>query len=168
MYPHLKPKPGFTRLTTDAYDPSGVIQPGEFVVANDLWYHRPIGESIKVPRGFITDFASIPKIVQLVPGFDVNGDSRPAAVLHDYLYCEVGKVDVWTGPMKLRAEYTREECDEIFAEALTVLKHNSFVVAAMYSGVAVGGWQYWGNRRKTPREDNYVPEAYDWVMSCDS
>ena len=58
--------------------------------SNDDWivdrpgvYHYD-GEVIEIPRGFVTDLASIPKGLRwLVP---VNGKHRLAALLHDYMY----------------------------------------------------------------------------------
>ena len=58
----------------------------EWVVLNPLvWEYG--GERITVPRGFITDLASIPRALRGLPNLDPNGLSRAPAVLHDFLYC---------------------------------------------------------------------------------
>lgn len=151
---------GFSRLRTDAYVPDGSIRPGEFVVVEPLTFTDADGNSLVVPRGFITDFASIPALVQLVPGFDVNGASRPAAVLHDWLYCESGRAMLQTESATFSLTFTRGECDGIFYDALRVLGHSRFVASSMYTGVRTGGWLYWDKARKYTRHDNYVGPSY--------
>lgn len=68
--------------------------------------HLGSGETITVPAGFVTDFASVPRIFWsiIAPG----GLHAAAAVVHDYLYrSEEG-----------RARYSRREADAIFLEAM--------------------------------------------------
>lgn len=58
----------------------------------DLWrFGAPLvwedgAETITVPRGFITDLASIPHLIDWLPDLDPNGLSRRPAALHDWLY----------------------------------------------------------------------------------
>lgn len=60
---------------------------------------------IKVPKGYVTDFASVPKVLRiLAKDFELF---NKAAILHDFLY--EGKLD-----------YTREECDLIYKDAMQV------------------------------------------------
>lgn len=54
------------------------------LMADLVWLEADV--EIRVPTGFITDFASVPRMFQWAPHFGVNGRSRKAAVLHDYLY----------------------------------------------------------------------------------
>jgi hypothetical protein len=54
------------------------------VVKPLIWVSR--GETITVPKGFITDLASIPRIFRNLPLLDVDGLSRRPAALHDWLY----------------------------------------------------------------------------------
>jgi len=124
-----------------------VYKSGEFVLLKPLIFSSLGAGIIEIPKGFITDFASVPKIVQLLPGFDVNGESRPAAVVHDYLYC-VQSVD-------------RNAADHILWEALADLGLNRILARMFWLGVRVGGWMYW-NKRNSP-EDNikdFVPESF--------
>ncbi len=58
-----------------------------------------------IPKGFRTDFASIPKAFRMI--VSPIGLHGKAAVLHDYL-CEYGYM-------------TRKEADEIFLEAMKIL-----------------------------------------------
>jgi len=92
-------------------------------------------ERIVVPRGFITDFASIPwPASMLIPK---SGRYNQAAVLHDWLYDRAGVLDNKT--------YTRAEADKIFLEAMTVLKVNKFKRWVMYRHVRVWSWIFWNN-----------------------
>lgn len=58
----------------------------------DLWrYGAPLvwdigPEIITVPKGFITDMASIPHALDWIPNLDRDGLSRRPAALHDWLY----------------------------------------------------------------------------------
>lgn len=76
-------------------------------------------EFIKVPVGFETDFASIPKCFQWL--FPPIGKYGKAAVVHDYLYC--------TGSV------TKEYADYVFYEAMGVLKVPNYIRRLMYYAV---------------------------------
>jgi len=92
---------------------------------------------IIVPAGFVTDFASIPRVAQVIIPKDVG---RRAAILHDWLYATNG----------CRGFFTRAQADAIFLEALGVL--NVFPPArwAMYSAVRLGGWWAWAAAKNKP------------------
>jgi hypothetical protein len=96
------------------------------------FYSAELDCTIWVPKYFITDFASVPRI----PFFYmvVGGKGKKAAVIHDFLYSgglvHVGGVD---------RVLTRAECDSVFAEALRATGYGALVVGIMYSGVHLGG-----------------------------
>ncbi len=101
--------------------------PGEWQVIYPLVYTSNDGDIYIVPTGMITDLASIPKLLR--PAIDRNGLSRPAAVLHDYLY--------------LIGSLSRKQADELFLEALLSCGVNSIVAKGMYWAVrAFGGGRY--------------------------
>jgi len=80
---------------------------------------------ITVPDGFVTDFASIPRIARfLITG---HGHDRWAAVVHDYLYS---------------VRYDRKMADAIFYEALLISEVNKIKARAMYRAVRTGGWMF--------------------------
>lgn len=83
---------------------------------------------IVVPPGFVTDFASVPRIPV---AWLVVGDTAIApAVVHDWLYT------VQT--------CTREQADKIFFEAMTAARcHSSWKRALMYSAVRWCGARAW-------------------------
>lgn len=88
------------------------------------------GDKIVVPKGFITDGASIPSAFWGWP-FDLSpwGAYAKAAVLHDWLYAQ--------------QNFTRLECDNVFLEAMEALNINSFKRNMMFKMVrwfAQGAW----------------------------
>jgi hypothetical protein len=105
----------------------------------NFWLHEKLeydvgekdsGERITVPEGFITDFASIPMVIQaLIP----KCVGRRAAIVHDFLYRTLGD----------DGRYARWECDRIFLEALGVLNVPAWRRYALYWGVRFGGWLTW-------------------------
>lgn len=104
--------------------------PGRWVLLDDLIWDD--GERrIVVPRGFVTDLASIPRIARGV--FDQNGRSRRAAVLHDYTYAV---------PLM-----TRAEADALFRRALATLGVGPIARAFYWSAVRTGGWNVWQVRK---------------------
>ena len=111
------------------------------LIGRNLWsvkesfeYHvgeYPSKEIIKVPIGFRTDFASIPRIFwMIISPIDKHGK---AAVIHDYCYSE--------------GLYSRKKCDRIFLEAMTVLKVNKIKRLIMYYNVRIFGYYAWVKRR---------------------
>ena len=79
--------------------------------------------TIIVPKGFITDFASVPRFLwSIFPPWDKYGK---AAVLHDYLYSY--------------QIFERKICDRIFYEAMTVLGVPWWKRKVMYLAVRVFG-----------------------------
>jgi hypothetical protein len=84
-----------------------------------------------VPEGFVTDFASVPRIPL---AFLLTGDSaHEAAVIHDRLYST--------------AEVTREVADAVFKEAAIASGEPSWKASLMYAGIRLGGWMAWNDHR---------------------
>jgi hypothetical protein len=100
------------------------------------------GKIIVVPRGFVTDFASIPRGLRSIVTKD--GPNRWAAILHDYLYSLGGK-----GPKGL----PRKVCDDMFMEAMIDLGVPMWKRKLMYRGVRAGGWYRWDERGKQTDEE---------------
>ena len=94
-------------------------------------------ESVAVPKGFITDFASIPWLFwSFLPSWGKYGK---AAVIHDCLYSTHYR--------------TRKEADDIFYEAMLVSGTKPWKAKIMYWAVRLFGWVAWrGNRKKIVAE----------------
>jgi hypothetical protein len=94
------------------------------------WYPNAGGPQyspVSVPVGFVTDFASIPRIFwSLLPP---DGSYTYAAILHDYLY--------WV------QDRPRETADEILKIAMQDLKIDTATVFAIYQAVRLAGQSAW-------------------------
>jgi Protein of unknown function (DUF1353) len=90
------------------------------------------GDTIDVPVGFRTDFASVPRVLWVfLPPWGRYGN---AAVIHDYLY--------WV------QSRSRQEADSILLEAMDVLGVSPLQKLPIYWAVRVAGWIAWrGNQR---------------------
>lgn len=99
-------------------------------------------ESVRVPLGFITDFASIPRgLWNLMPPIGLYGK---AAVIHDWLYQhQLVTID----PANCRL-VNRGEADEILNEAMGVLCVHRVTRWLIFAGVRTGGWVSWNRYRK--------------------
>ena len=81
------------------------------LIDNDYWevledytYETSIG-TIVVPKGFKTDYASVPKIFRNI--INTYGNHGRAAVVHDWLYSKNCEINI-----------TRAEADKIFLEIM--------------------------------------------------
>ena len=88
---------------------------------------------IKVPTGFVTDFASIPRLLWFI--LHPTGRYGKAAVIHDLCY---------RGHL-----FSRAISDAIFLEAMGVLKVSRWKRSVVYLAVRMGGYWAWkGNSGK--------------------
>lgn len=85
-----------------------------------------------VPRGFVTDYASVPRPLRLL--LPREGTYGNAAVLHDYLY--------W------RQDCTREQSDNIMVIAMMEAGVSESTLRALQLGVRLGGQGSWDTNRR--------------------
>lgn len=132
-----------SRFTQDAEPLGRFISADVFRLEEPMEYwvgEEGKGALVRVPKGFETDFASIPLVFQnLLSKFDV---SRRAAIVHDYLYRTHGKGGI----------YSREQCDKIFLEAMEILGVPWLRRKTMYRAVRLFGWTSWKQERATRTE----------------
>lgn len=91
---------------------------------------------VKVPVGFVTDFASIPRAFWSL--LRPDGDYAYAAVIHDYLY--------WTQPL------SRKQCDQIFKLAMLDFKVGEGEVQTIHTAVRAGGSGAWKENAKLKKQ----------------
>jgi hypothetical protein len=90
------------------------------------------GQTIEVPQGFETDFASVPRFFwRIVPPW---GRYSPAAVVHDYLY-QSGKL-------------ARAEADWVFLTLMQRLGVPAWKRNVMYEAVRLFGGSAWNTCRE--------------------
>ena len=98
---------------------------GKFELISDYIYQ--IEEySIRVPKGFVTDYASIPRIFRAI--VLPYGKHSGASVVHDYLYSKGCDLDI-----------KRKKADKIFFEILKEEGVNPILARLMYIAVRIFG-----------------------------
>jgi hypothetical protein len=114
------------RFITDLETRQVPGQPGKNILTAVLsFWSNVVGAQIDVPAGFISDFASVPRVPIVFEMFGGDIGDDPAAALHDYLYST--------------RKYPRETCDAIFKEALRACGVSAWRAYAMWLGVRAGG-----------------------------
>lgn len=86
-------------------------------------------ETIVIPKGFITDFASTPRI--LYPIIPPIGIYNKACIIHDYIYQE--------------RIFPRKTCDLCFLQAMEVLEVPKWKRYLMFIIVRLFGKKYYAN-----------------------
>lgn len=99
---------------------------------------------VRVDKGFVTDFASIPRGLWNIFPPAAGRHSKPA-VIHDCLY-KTARVNV-DGKDEPRI-ITRGEADAIFLEAMEVTRTNWLARHIIFFGVRIGDWRAWNQHRK--------------------
>jgi len=101
----------------------------EIELLADLLYCESLNKNLKVPKGFVCDGASIPRIAWSIVGYPMEGDYVEAAVIHDYLY--------------RNAIGTKVHADNVFLQAMKDLKVNIVKRRVMYWAVKYFGKGAW-------------------------
>ena len=120
-----------------------------WILRETLVYQHPVSEKIiEVPRGFVTDLASVPRLFWSVfPPCDTYTSS---AVIHDYLY--------W---------FQLDECDRKCADNVLRLAMKEAGVEkvtrdAIYNAVRIGGASAWNENAELRKQGviRVVPERF--------
>jgi hypothetical protein len=82
---------------------------------------------VEVPKGFVTDLASIPRVFWSL--LRPDGEYTYPAIIHDYLY--------WT------QDISRDKADLVFRLAMEDFRINPATAAIIYSAVRAGGGSAW-------------------------
>ena len=119
-----------------------------WILTQPLEYEQPkTKQKFVVPRGFVTDLASVPRLFWTA--FPPCGNYTPAAVVHDYLYWEQ------------LPSCNRECADTVLLVAMEESGVGKLARNAIYAGVRVGGEGPWkknaadkaaGHIRQVPEE----------------
>lgn len=120
-------------------------EPDLWTVAAPLVWECPAGH-ITVPAGFVTDLASIPRVLRNLPWLDPNGLSRRPAVLHDYLYgSNPGRV------------FGKQFADSLLASALVSEGASQTVAQTFYYAVHWFGASSWDDDGRRLAAPNPAP-----------
>ncbi len=110
------------------------IPRGKWKLDDELWFHSVlVKQVIKVPVGFVTDFASVPRIPGIYWWF--GGRANRPATVHDFLYAN--------------HLYDRKTADLIFLEALKADGYNIVTRRMMYWAVRLFGMFAYNRHKKS-------------------
>lgn len=115
------------------------LKGGLWEVADGFEYHvgkKNSDDVIQVPKGFKTDFASVPRPFWMI--LPPDGQYTQATVLHDFLYNIQDR--------------KRVACDAIFLEAMGVLGVQLWKRRVMYRAVRMFGWLPWNHGVKLKKQ----------------
>lgn len=104
----------------------------QYVPPYEMMLEYGINGSIRVPKGFVTNFASSPSITWwVVPPWGTYG---PATIVHDWMYWD--------------QRYSRKAADEVFLVAMKQLGTPWWKRWPMYLAVRAWGWRVWRRLRR--------------------
>jgi hypothetical protein len=105
-----------------------------------------LARTIVVPAGFVTDFASVPR---LPLAFLFLGDrAHEAAVVHDYLYAFGHAMGV-----------TKDMADKVFLEAMEETSAESLLNKLEYAGPALFGGRFYQSPAKDKADEHVQTEG---------
>lgn len=108
----------------------------------ELWYYSTlVGAWVRVPKGFRTDFASVPRLP--VVYWWLGGMADEAAIVHDWLYSS--------------QIYSREVADAILKEAVIAMGYGDKAACAMWLAVRAAGGIAW-NTPNVPQHEAVLIE----------
>lgn len=104
-----------------------------------VYYADPRLEPVVVPKGFVTDMASVPSVLEsIVPRWGPHG---PAAVVHDFLYWE--------------QRCTQRQADALMLRAMRQMGTGTDVISAVANALDYGGPSAWQSNSEL-RVDGFV------------
>ena len=128
-----------------------------WVLQAPLEYEHPqTKEQVVIPRGFVTDLASVPQLFWTA--FPPCGKYTSSAVLHDYLY--------W-----IQSEKCDRKCaDDILLLAMTEAGVDYLTRNAIYTAVRAGGSSSWDKNAELKKSGfiRVIPEQHMGFGTYDS
>ena len=96
---------------------------------------------VYIPKGFIFDFASMPKGLMYMLGYEFHHETiAEASLVHDWLYEKKGEV-VTNDNTKLYM--SRKDVDTLFFNTMIQDGMEKWKAEICYRAVRVCGWLYW-------------------------
>ena len=103
---------------------------GDWMLLSPLTYDSNVGVSYTAPKGFVTDFASVPRIPIV---FDILGDrANESSAMHDYFYSKECVYDL-----------TRDQADHLLKEMIESQGISHWIAWCYFIGVRMGGASHW-------------------------
>jgi len=105
------------------------LEDDEFYLLGDFVYKSVKSGDITCPEMYLTDGASIPRLLQFFVGSPWSGKYPRAAVIHDWLCSSAGEI------LGTDKKLTKKESDQVFLEMLEFLGVGSIKRHKMYFAV---------------------------------
>lgn len=125
---------------------------------------------VVVPKGFVTDLASVPKRLQFI--FPPDGEYTYAAIVHDMAYQSLKeRTSIDTSSHRyhpiheLNKHHTRYLADRLFLMGMRELGVDLFTRTAMYNAVRLGGSSSYGG---IPMDEDYGLAIRNRLLMADS
>lgn len=115
------------------------VNKGMWKLLEPFEYNNPPFK-IVIPKGFVSDGASIPKVFWSIIGSPWSGRYARAALPHDYLY--------------YTQAISRKKADLEFYRAMKVLRVSFVKRWTMYHAVRTFAWMTWKNHKKRLEAEN--------------
>lgn len=107
-----------------------------YSLVEDFVYESDTFGRITVPAGFVTDFASIPRVV-----WDLLDPEDPVilygSIIHDYLYTVAGRVP------GLAITLSRNQADQLLIETMALNGAHAALRGTVYEAVHLFGSSHW-------------------------
>lgn len=132
----------------------GYIDGKNWCIKDGFTYWLNDVEFVTVPTGFVTDFASIPRLLR-VQWPSPGGLWDLPAVVHDFLY-NCAAVQHVNGSTRI---VNRGEADQVFRDAMDVMGVRESAEWCIYRGVRIGGWVTWRRYRKAEERNARLEKA---------
>jgi len=125
---------------------SSLIRPDQVRTARTIYVEVKPGIWVKIPRGYVTDYFSVPLwLWSLFRQFDNHANI--AAIVHDWLY-ENWEVFLLKYPMMSQVENPRLWSDKVFYELLSRFRNNN-TSRMYYYAIRLGGGANWKKYRSS-------------------
>jgi hypothetical protein len=106
-----------------------------YQLLRDFTYESTLLGSITVPKGLVTDFASIPRLARAYLDDDDPRILCPA-IVHDWLYTKAGHLFG-------KPAYTRQQADLVLREAMLACGARPTMAWVVYRSVRLFGGGHW-------------------------
>ncbi len=112
------------------------VNPEGLYVLWEPYVYRFGGQDIAVPEGFVWDGASVPRGLWTISGIRKDGRIRAAALIHDFLYRNLGQA---TDALC----FSRKGADKLFYTIMREAGMSWWRASRAYRAVRVFGWIAW-------------------------
>lgn len=133
-----------------------VLGGGRYKLLESFEYYYAVGkdktESIIMPKGTVTDFASTPAIIHwLLPPTDKH--LFKPAIIHDILYSDIHMVNHSTGQY-----FTRKESDIEMFKMMVIVGAPTWKLLSVYIALRLFGW--WGYNYEPKGQKKPLPRIW--------